>query len=147
MRTAIDTNAISALWSGEPLASAISNLLDEAASAGGLVICGAVYAELRAHPRASREFVDKFLASTSITIDYSMDAATWEQAASRFARYVVRRRASHSRTPHAKRLLADFIIGAHALTRADRLLTLDTSRYARDFADLVQVDAGKAARI
>ena len=142
MRTAIDTNAISALWSDEPLASAVSEILDEAASAGGLVICGAVYAELRAHSRASKRFVDDFLASTSIMIDYSTDEAVWELGAVRYAKYVARRRASHSK-PETKRLLADFIVGAHALTRADRLLTLDTSRYRKDFPELKQVDAGK----
>ena len=143
MRTAIDTNAISALWSSEPLASAVSEILDEAASAGGLVICGAVYAELRAHPRASREFVDRFLAATNIMIDYSMDEAVWGQVAARYAKYVARRRASRAKTPYSKRLLADFLIGAHALTRADRLLTLDPARYTRDFPELKRMEAGK----
>jgi predicted nucleic acid-binding protein len=31
-----------------------------------------------------------------------------------------------------KRLLADFIIGSHALAHADRFMTLDAKRYARD---------------
>jgi predicted nucleic acid-binding protein len=35
-----------------------------------------------------------------------------------------------------RRLLVDFVIGAHALLRADRLLTLDTSLYKQDFPDL-----------
>ena len=39
----------------------------------------------------------------------------------------------------AKRLLVDFIIAAHALLRADRLMTLDASRYARDFPRLCMV--------
>jgi hypothetical protein len=33
-------------------------------------------------------------------------------------------------------LLPDFIIAAHALLRADRLLTLDPTRYRQDFPKL-----------
>src|SRR5436305_572495 len=42
----------------------------------------------------------------------------------------------------AKRLLVDFIVGAHALIRADRLLTLDASRYAKDFPELKHITCG-----
>jgi predicted nucleic acid-binding protein len=35
-----------------------------------------------------------------------------------------------------KRLLADFIIGSHALAQADRLMTLDPKRYRQDFPEL-----------
>ncbi len=35
-----------------------------------------------------------------------------------------------------QRLLADFIIGSHALAHADRFMTLDPQRYARDFPEL-----------
>ena len=34
-----------------------------------------------------------------------------------------------------KRLLADFIIGSHALAQADRFMTLDPKRYERDFPE------------
>jgi len=37
---------------------------------------------------------------------------------------------------NAKRLLVDFLIGAHARLKADRRLTLDASRYRTDFRDL-----------
>jgi hypothetical protein len=33
-------------------------------------------------------------------------------------------------------LVADFVIGAHALLRSDRLLTLDARLYKQDFPDL-----------
>jgi predicted nucleic acid-binding protein len=33
-------------------------------------------------------------------------------------------------------LLVDFIIGSHALANADRFMTLDPRRYARDFPEL-----------
>ncbi len=34
------------------------------------------------------------------------------------------------------RLLADFVIGAHALLQADRFLTLDAGAYEQDFPDI-----------
>jgi len=140
MRTAIDTNILSALWSGERLASMVSEVLDQAATDGGLVICAAVYAELLAHPKAKLNFVDDFLSATGISIDFDLGEPVWREASARFAKYATRRRAS--RGGRAKRLLADFIVGAHALLRADRLLTLDSAQYVRDFPDLEQITCG-----
>ena len=54
-----------------------------------------------------------------------------EQAANAFVAYVQRRRQSRAGSP--KRLVVDFIVAAHALLRADRLMTLDASRYRRIF--------------
>lgn len=140
MRTAIDTNVISALWSAELMSPLVSDALDEAARAGGLAICAPVYAELIAHPKASVAFVDDFLNETGVTIDFDFGEPVWREVSVRFAKYVVRRRAS--RGGSVKRLLADFIVGAHALIRADRLLTLDASRYAKDFPELKQITCG-----
>ena len=44
-----------------------------------------------------------------------------------------------SRGGSVKRLLADFIVGAHALIRADGLLTLDAGRHAKDFPERKQM--------
>lgn len=140
MRTAIDTNILSALWSGEPLASLVSEELNQAAAAGGLVICAVVYAELLAHPKAKLDFVDDFLSTTGISIDFDLGEPVWREASVCFAKYATRRRAS--RGGRTKRLLADFIVGGHALLRSDRLLTLDSSRYSRDFPDLKQITCG-----
>jgi predicted nucleic acid-binding protein len=140
MKTAIDTNVISALWSAEPLSPLVSEALDTAAGAGGLVICAPVYAELLAHPRSSVAFVDAFLDDTGIAIDFDLGEPVWREVSVRFAKYAARRRAS--RGGSAKRLLVDFIVGAHALIRTDRLLTLDASRYAKDFPELKQITCG-----
>lgn len=140
MRTAIDTNILSALWSGEPLALIVSEALDQAATEGGLVICAAVYAELLASPKAKLDFVDEFLTSTAISVDFDLGEPVWREASTRFAKYAMRRRASRGGRP--KRLLADFIVGAHALLRADRLLTLDAARYSSDFPELEQLTCG-----
>ena len=134
MRTAVDTNIFSALWSGEPTASAVVALLGEARAKGGIVICGAVYAELLAHPKATQAFVDGFLMQTGVTAEFDTDEKIWRDAARAYARYAQRRRVSGG--TQTKRLLVDFIVGAHAVNRADRLLTLDVSRYAQDFPKL-----------
>jgi len=138
MRTAIDTNVISALWSAEPLSKGLPEILEKAADEGGLVICAPVYAELHAHPGAAADFVDRFLAATAITIDFDLGEPVWREASLRFARYAKRRRGSGG--GRAKRFLVDFVVGAHALLRADRLLTLDTSRYGKDFPELKQIE-------
>jgi hypothetical protein len=133
VRTAIDTNILSALWSGEPSAQGIAASLTEAQSLGGLAICPAVYAELWAYPGATAKFVDGFLSDTQIVVDWLLDDALWRLVADRFSTYAKRRRA-HSSQP--KRLLADFLVGAHAVLQADRLMTLDRGRYAQEFAEL-----------
>ncbi len=134
MRTAIDTNVLSALWSKEPSASHISRILGAAKAEGGLVVCGPVYAELLAYPKATESFVNDFLADTGITVDFAFEQPVWVEAGRRFARYAKRRRRSAGQG--AKRLLADFIIGSHAMVHADRFMTLDPKRYARDFPEL-----------
>ncbi len=135
MRTAVDANVISGLWSREPLASRVAADLGRAHSEGGLVVAAPVYAELLAHPSATPGFVDGFLAATNVVVDFALDEAVWREAGARFAAYAARRRDSGGTGP--KRPLVDFVIGAHAALRADRLLTLDRDRYARDFPQLV----------
>lgn len=134
MRTALDSNVLSALWSEEPAARGIDTALSEARSRGGLVICAPVYCELLAYPHATRRFVQDFLRETSILVDFALDEEIWQRAATSFAAYADRRRKSGGRRP--KRLLADFVIGAHALVAADRLMTLEARRYQNDFPSL-----------
>ena len=134
MRTAIDTNIISALWSREKMAREVSRWLEEAQRDGGLVIAAPVYVELLAHPQASEPFVNDFLADTGIAVDFELQRPSCLEAARRFASYANRRRESGEQSP--KRLLVDFMIGSHALLCADRLLTLDPDRYRQDFPEL-----------
>src|SRR5260370_31490103 len=121
MRTAIDTNVISALWTGEPSAEKLAAILARAGRAGALTIAAPAYAELLAYPGATPEFVDGFLASTGVLTDFRLDEAIWREAGLRFVNYAARRRSSRAGAP--RRLLADFIIGAHDLLPAVRLLT------------------------
>ena len=138
MRTAIDTNILSALFSGEPAAHVLATRLEQAKGEGGLALAPAVYAELLAYPGMTQTFLENFLTTTGITVDFALEPAIWREAGIRFARYAQRRRtsdtSSNDSTP--KRLLADFLIGAHALGQADRLFTLDPARYQLDFPEL-----------
>jgi predicted nucleic acid-binding protein len=134
MRTALDSNIISAIWSAEPSTPRIQAVLKNARSQGSIVICAPVYVELVAHPLAAREFVDQFLADTGIAIEFMLDEFVWRKAAVGFAAYAQRRRRSGGTSP--KRLLPDFLIAAHTLLHADRLFTLDPTRYQLDFPEL-----------
>jgi predicted nucleic acid-binding protein len=131
LRTAVDTNILSGLLSREPLTQSIVERLGEARERGSIVIAGIVYAELLAYPNATEPYIREFLDVTGIQIDGSSEEALWHLTGQRFARYAHRRRGGA-----AKRMLADFIVGAHALLHADQLMTLDATRYERDFPDL-----------
>jgi hypothetical protein len=137
MRTAIDTNVISALWSGEPASQGMAALLGRAKNEGGLVICAPVYVELLAYPKATRTFLEQFLAATHIVTDFMLEEAVWQEAGAAYAAYAQRRR--QSKDGSSKRLLVDFLVGAHALLKADRLLTLDAPRYRVAFPKLVMM--------
>jgi len=134
MRTALDSNIISALWSAEASTPSIRSELRTARSLGSLVICAPVYAELAAHPLEPERFMDRFFSDTGITVEFLLDEDTWRRAAFAFAAHARRRRRSGGTSP--KRVLPDFIIASHAFLRADRLFTLDPSRYQQDFPDL-----------
>ena len=134
MRTAIDTNAISALWSVEPLVAEVSEKLADAHHAGGLTVAAPVYSELLAYQGMTADRLDEFLSTTSIFVDFRMEEDVWRLAGRRFARHAARRRAGRAGQP--RRLVADFVIGAHALLHADQLLTLDVRLYKQDFPDL-----------
>ena len=63
-----------------------------------------------------------------------MDEAIWRAAGRAFQSYVGRRR--KQRDSGSRRILADFLIGAYALERGFRLLTLDDRLYGAAFPGL-----------
>jgi predicted nucleic acid-binding protein len=144
VRSAIDTNVISSLWSGQPASDIAEKLLLSAREDGGLVICGAVYAELLARPSVDGDFLDKFLAQTGIDVEFELEKNVWQQAGFSFSKYARRRKVSKGGEP--RRILADFLIGAHALHRAQRLLTFNPADYKQDFPGLVVQDRPVSAR-
>jgi len=132
MTTAIDTNVIVTLWDADPALSAAAQAALEAAfSRGGLVVAAPVFAELIAAPGRSEDFISSFLEDTSIAVDWNLEEKIWKSAGRAFQRYAEKRR--RQRESGARRILADFVIGAHAEVRGYRLLTLDAGLYRTAF--------------
>lgn len=133
--TAIDTNILIALWDPDPaLSSAAQTSLEAAFHRGALVIAAPVFAELMAAPGRTENFVNSFLEDTAIAIDWELDEPVWRSAGRAFQAYVERRR--KQRDSGTRRILAGFLIGAHAQIRGYRLLTMDKGLYHVSFPNL-----------
>jgi predicted nucleic acid-binding protein len=96
-----------------------------------LVIAAPVFAELIAAPGRTEGFVGTFLEENGITIDWDLSEAIWRSAARSFSAYAERRR--KQRDSGTRRLLVDFLIGAHADVNGFRLLTMDERHYRAAF--------------
>ncbi|HEY1469919.1 MAG TPA: type II toxin-antitoxin system VapC family toxin [Candidatus Acidoferrum sp.] len=135
MTTAIDTNVLVALWdSGDSLHAQARKALDEALAHGSLVTSGVVYAELLAAPARTEAFLDTFCDETDIAVEWDLGARVWRTAGRAFQSYAARRKKQRKEAP--RRILADFLIGAHALVNGYQLLTLDAGTYRAAFPKL-----------
>ncbi len=134
MKTGLDTNIISGLFVRDARTAALQAHLGQCQSEGSLHISPIVFAETLARPGVNEEFLLKFLRETAIRVEYRMDEAVWLLAGNRYARHAQRRRKAVREGP--RRIVADFLIGAHAVTYTDRLMTLDTTVYRQDFPEL-----------
>jgi len=135
MTTAIDSNILVALWDADDtLHRSARQLLEEASEAGQLVINGLVYAELLAAPGRSEEFLDRFCEETGIRIEWELKERVFREAGNAYQKYAERRRKQGTNGP--RRILADFLIGAHALVNGYKLLTLDGRMYRAAFPKL-----------
>ena len=135
MSTAIDSNVLIALWNeDDSLNTQARSALDTALGRGGLFIAAPVFAELLAASSRTELFLDSFFAETSITVDWDLNEAIWRAAGRAFQQYVARRK--RQRDPSPRRILADFLIGAHALHHGFHLLTLDDRLYRAAFPRL-----------
>jgi len=137
MITAIDTNILlDVLLPNDKFYDATADALQEAATSGSLVLCDLVYAELCIHFSSQRE-CDSFLEGNSIRVEplsreaYFLASRVWR----------VYRKQGGQRT----RILADFLIGAHAQTQATRLLSRDRGFYRKLFPSLDLVDPATVA--
>ncbi len=135
MTTAIDSNILVALWNEDDALNTLARkALDAALGRGSLVIAAPVFAELLASPSRGEAFLDAFFRDTGMSVDWELGETIWRTAGRAFQRYVMRRAKQRGSGP--RRILADFLIGAHALQNGFRLLTLDDRLYAAAFPRL-----------
>src|ERR1700730_15925747 len=137
MITGIDTNVLlDILLPNEQFYDASAAALEDSATAGSLVICDIVYAELCVHFESQRD-CDAFLESNEIRV----------QAVTREAHFLASRAWRTYRRQGGKRtrILADFLIGAHICTQATRLLSRDRGFYRQLFPSLNLCDPTEAS--
>jgi len=137
MITAIDTNVLLGILIPNPdFCDGAAAAIEDSAAAGSLVVCDLVYAELCfAFP--SQQACDEFLEDNGIRVE-SLTRAT-HFAASRAWRQ--HRRQGGTRT----RILAGFLVGAHAQLQANRLLSRDRGFYRKLFPSLKLIDPSARA--
>lgn len=132
MRTAVDTSVLLDVFGadaefGPVSAAALRASLDT----GRVIACEVVWAEAAASFETTEQASS---AMESLRIDFSqLDADAALTAGTKWRAY---RKAGGTR----KRIIADFLIGAHALACADRLLTRDRGFYRTYFEALEIVD-------
>ena len=136
-RTAVDTNVLLDVFTadathGEPSKRALRHALTQ----GQLVVSSVVWAEVSAFfPSAGA--AERAL--SLIGLQYQELSATSASAAGQaWAAY---RKRGGKRDP----IIADFLIGAHALREADCLLTRDRGFYRKYFVGLAVVDPSRTA--
>lgn len=128
MITAVDTSVLLDVIMADPVHGPSSRKrLKKAYDEGALIVSDVVYAEL-APQFASRRDEDAALIAFGIRLVTS-GADVAFLAGQKWGDY---RKAGGTRT----RLLADFLIGAHAKVHAERLVTRDRGFYRQYFADL-----------
>ena len=128
MITAVDTNVLLDVFvSSATHHSQSQEWLISAYDRGAILVCDVVYAEL-VPAFGDRSSLDRALGEINATVS-PIDTAIAYEAGLRWARY---RQAGGPR----ERIIADFLIGAHARAKADTFLTRDRGFYVTYFPEL-----------
>ena len=137
MITAVDTNVLLDVFGADAsFGQASANALRLCLAAGAVVACEIVWAETAAAFTEEAVFVDAMT-----TLGISFQAIDREVAISAGAVW----RSYRQRGGKRERVVADFLIGAHALSRCDRLLTRDRGFYRSYFEKLDMLDPSIAS--
>jgi predicted nucleic acid-binding protein len=134
--TAVDSNVLIDVFGDDPRHYETSKLALRGALSQGKVVCSeVVYAEL------AGQFEDVSV------LDEALD--TWSVAFSPLSKEAARAAGATWRQYRRNRgtrgrLIADFLVGAHAATQCDRLLTRDRGFYRNYFQQLTIVDPSKS---
>jgi predicted nucleic acid-binding protein len=128
----LDTNVVIALLNqDQTLNESARAAIERCRKSGRLVVSGPVYSELLGLPARTQPALDAFFRTGGIEVEWGLDEAIWRAAGAAFQAYVQRRVASTGLLP--RRILTDFLIGAHAIVSGYTLLTLDRRIFEASF--------------
>lgn len=132
MITALDTNVLLDILAGDQRFQESSlRAVERAASDGPLVICDLVYAEISLAFLSPKE-LDRSLDENSIEVQ-SLNRSALFRAGLAWKAY-------RPRGGPRERVLADFLIGAHADAQSSQLLSRDRGFYRKYFPSLPVLD-------
>jgi predicted nucleic acid-binding protein len=136
MMICLDTNVLQALIQIPHIFNADAErlIIDARDANHRFMVCPIVYTEAFGILGFKKEIFDLFLTGLGAEIDWLMPIETWEIAGKAQINFLTRRRKLG--LEGEKRVLPDFLIGAHALARGAALMTFDENRYRTSFPKL-----------
>ena len=138
MRTAVDSSVLLDVFAADvEFGESSRAALKQAFDAGVLVACDVVWSEVRAHFATSEAFL---AAMAALAIAYEpLSASAADLAGDVWRRYC----AVNPRAKQRHRLIADCLVGAHAMRQAEALLTRDRGFYGAHFEGLALVEPAR----
>lgn len=135
MITAVDTSVLLDVFGADrEFGSRSRQAVEQTLAQGSLIACDVVWAEAAAAFPSSSALAEVM---DALGVDFSpLDAVCAAEAGAAWRTY-------RARDGKRDRVIADFLIGAHARHRADRLLTRDRGFYRTCFAELELIDPSR----